>query len=356
VVHELRAGRKFAHDGKWDDALAAFEQALALDPENARVLGETGWVAFQGNNTQRAREANKRALANTNNPKLRSQILYNMGRVAESDGKKDDAKRDYAMSLALRDNAQVKSRLDSMGGVLDATRDDGELPCLQSHPNLDAMCKCLMAHKDSLNMNSDEGELVCGAEEKPTLPDKRLHVVEWGAGREIAGETVHLLVVNEGASARIVADLGRDFEPGAFGVHNGAEVKSAEMRTVSGHSVVIVRSEQGHSDSNIGGIELTTDEEKFDTLCALADNPGGTRCTPAIAVEASSSYGIGADPDPAELDDDMKETVERIRKEASSDAAKTAWTIGDDGKVTVKFVSGKRDLIPKAIFDPHPLW
>lgn len=352
VLHDLDAGRKLARAKDWRGAVAVYERALKLAPDDARLLSDMGWVAFQANDLTRAEAANQRGLACTKDPTLRAQILYNTGRVAEARGDKEAAKNAYADSLALRDDAEVKRRFASVGGVPDELREP--LPCNEGHANPEAMCACLVAHKDGVMTMWDEAPTCSKEKGTPPLGDGRLSVFVWGG--EQMGERVRVLAVREGKTTRPVADLGRDYEPGAFGVHNEAVVKGGEVRSVGGHTVVVVRSEQNDSDSNMAGLELCTHVAKLETVCALGDAPGSTRCTPAIPVDTRSGCGIGVEPEPNEIDADVRAAMAEVKKRASSSRATAAWSIAEDGKVTVRFVSGAKDLVPKNVLRVHSLW
>lgn len=352
VLHDLDAGRKLARAKDWKGALAVYDRALALAPDDARILSEVGWAAFQANELARAEAANQRGLASTKDTLLRAQVLYNAGRVAEARGNKEAAKSFYGDSLALRDNTEVKSRFASLGGAVDDVPEP--LPCKQPHASADAMCACLVAAKDGVMAMWDEKPSCTKVAGAAPLGDGRLATILWGG--ETLGEKVHVLAVREGTTTRPIADLGRDYEPGAFGVHNEAAVKGGEPRIVGGRTVVVVRSEQNDNDFNMAGLELCSHHAKLETVCALGDTPGSSRCTPAIPVESQAGCGPGVEPDPSELDDDTRAAMAEVKKRASSSRATAAWTIADDGKVTVRFVSGSRDLIPRTVLRVHRLW
>lgn len=352
VLRDLAAGRKLAQAKDWSGALVVFDRALALAPNDARLLSEVGWAAFQAKEYARAEAANQRALAVTKNPALRAQVLYNAGRVAEARGDKEAAKNDYDDSLALRDNAEVKKRLVAAGGVPDEGHPP--LPCAKGYASAEAMCACFAARKDDLMRSGDEAPKCAADQDAPALGDARLGVYLWGA--EGLGERVHVLAVREGATIRPLADLGRDYEPGAFGVHNEATVKGGELRTVGGHKVVVVRSEQDDNDLNMAGLEVCSHSAKNETVCALGDAPGATRCTPPIPIEVEAGCGPGADPEPGEADPEVLAAVARIKKSATHAQAKTAWSLAADGRVTVRLVSGAKDLVPTSALRGRALW
>lgn len=355
VLRELKEGRRLSRAKDWAGAIKAFDRALAIAPDDARVLSEVGWAAFQANDLARAESANKRALANAKEPEIRAPILYNMGRVAEAKGQNDVAKKAYGESLALRDNAEVKKRLTSIGGTPPSTETGLDaaagLHCKEGAPSIEALCTCLAKHDDELMTLVGE-KSTCKKMPSAPILHARLSVMEWGT--DGGGERVHLLVLREGDKYRPVAELGRDYEPGAFGVHNNAEVKGGEVKKVHGHDVVVVKSEQNFSDSNLAGIEMCIENQKLETVCALSDAAGATKCT-QIAVDVESGCTLGVEPEPGDVDEETRKTVEALKK-AKTTRSKASWAIAEDGKLTVQVVSGPRDGIPARMLRPFALW
>lgn len=350
----LDEGRKLSRAKDWSKALAAFDRALLVMPDDARVLSEVGWAAFQANRLDRAEEANARALANAKEPLLRAPILYNVGRVAEARGKPDAARKAYKESLSLRANAEVKRRLDVLAVDASATAsDEPGLACRESFPDVTAMCRCLGGDKDGLFV-PEWVKFSCGRRATSSLGDGRFGVVE--AGGEEGGERAHLLIVQEAGRVRWLRNLGTDYEPGAFGVHNAAHVSGGESRNVAGHTVVVVHSVQDDNDFNMAGLEVCTYHAKLDTICAIGEKAGETRCTQPIATDVTSGCDVGVEPDPKEMDDDMRATIRDIKKNATHRAAKAEWTIGNDGKVSVSIISGNPDLLSVEARNPAPLW
>ncbi|MFO0741547.1 MAG: tetratricopeptide repeat protein [Labilithrix sp.] len=355
AIAALGEGRKLSRAKDWSKALEAFDRALAVMADDPRILSEVGWAAFQANRLDRAEQANARALANTKEPLVRAPILYNVGRVAEARNRPDAARKAYRESLALRTNKEVKRRLDALGTADTSTEPvpDG-LGCKQGFPDVAALCRCLKEEgKDDLFVPTSS-KFKCGRVGTSSLGDGRFGVVE--AGGEELGEVAHLLVVNEAGRVRWLRSLGSDYEPGAFGVHNQASVIGGETRNVAGHTIVIVHSAQDDNDFNMAGLELCEYHAKLDTVCAIGEGAGETRCTLPIPVEARSGCGPGVTPDPKEMDDDLRETLAELKKNATSSSVKAEWTIGADGKVAVTVVSGTSDLISVAAKDPAPLW
>lgn len=354
ALKDLNEGRRLSRAKDWTAAMKAFESVLAVAPDDVHALSELGWAAFQANELTRAESANRRALASAKTPSVRAPILYNIGRVAEARGNRDAAAKAYAESLALRDNAEVKKRL----GALDAGAPSSEgTPrlCSQSFADTAAACACFLAHKDEMIMSlGDPSALVCKtAASSLLLGTPSLGVLEWGTDE--GGEMISFLTVREGGKIRTVAELGRAYEPGAFGVHNSANVVGGTKQTVNGHDVFVVRSEQHDNDYNLGGLELCTREEKLDTVCAVGEAPGSTRCV-AIPVETESGCGPGVEPDEIDMDEGTKKELAEIRKNAKTTRVKTAWTIANDGTVTVTLREGARESVSEHLFVPRRLW
>lgn len=356
LLRELNRGRTLAKAKDWQGALAAFDKALALAPDDARVLSEVGWAALQANDLNRADAANKRGLANASEPKARAAILYNTGRVAEARDQKDAARRAYTESLSLRESAEVKKRLENVGGALASDPNEG-LRCTKPLANVAALCACLAKHADDVMMLLDE-KPAC-VETKVKMGDPRLFGIDWGAQGDsdsITGERVHLLAVREGKEVRVVADLGHDYEPGAFGVHNRTEPKGGEIRKIGSRSVAVVRAEQNDTDFNMAGLELCTMHAKHEVVCAVADAPGATKCTPPLALVVESACGVGVRPEEKDLDADTKEALREIEARAHQDKGKATWSLEENGAVEVRVVEGSRDLFQAGTLRPMRLF
>jgi hypothetical protein len=355
ALKDLDEGRKLSRAKDWSKALNAFDRALKVMPEDPRINSEVGWAAFQANRLDRAEEANARALANAKDPLVRAPILYNVGRVAEARGKPAAAKRAYRESLALRKNAEVKRRLDALGAAAAADAEEPEgLGCRRSFPDVTALCRCLKDEEKEGLFVPEGTKFTCGRKSSNPLGDGRLGIVE--AGGEELGERVHLLVVDEAGGVRWLRNLGSDYEPGAFGVHNSATVLRGESRNVAGHTVVVVHSVQDDNDFNMAGLELCEYHAKLDTVCAIGAKSGETQCTVPIPTDVKSGCGPGMKIDDKDLDEDTREALREIKKTATSRSAKAEWTIGNDGKVSVTIASGVPDLVSEAARNPAPLW
>ncbi len=343
----LDAGRKKSRAKDYVGALAELDRALAVAPNDPRVLAEVGWAALNANDLPRAENANRRALALTKEPVARAQILYNMGRVAEAKKDTDAARSAYAESLSLRDNAEVKKRLAAVGGPPASS-----LPCAAGAPSAEELCTCLLK---SGAVFMPEGERpVCAVDPVSlTLGTPRVAVVRQGA--ETTGERIYLLVARDGAALRPVADLGHDYEPGAFGVHNEAVVKGGGLRIIGPRTVVVIKSELSNNDTNMAGLELCTDHEELETVCTATSDKTPVRCV-TVPVSISAGCGPGVDVDEADLDPETKEALATMKTSWHKSEVKLGWSVTEDGRLLVQKTSGDATLLPTGLIGPHPLF
>lgn len=339
LAKHLAEGRKLSKKKDYKAAIAELEKALEVSPKDARVLGEIGWAALHDGDLKRAKDANRKALASTAEPKQRAQVLYNIGRVAEEEKDNEAAKRAYGESLVLRDNAEVKKRFEAVGGDVQSLGVRFGT-CTQGHDSIEALCGCLKKHSSELI--SMDSPATCELDKAaPKLGDPRLSIVRLRS--EEGASDGAILIAKDGSQLRAVANLGEAYEPGAFGVHNTVEVTGSGTRKLGDKTLVIVKTSLSHNDSNLAGLELCHDDEVVHALCVLGTP---TTCRP-ITVEMDSGCGPGVEPDPKDMDEETKAAVEEIRKNATQSKAKASYEIEDSGKVKVKLVEGSADMLPR---------
>lgn len=112
----LREGRQQSHDGHYRSAILTFDKGLSVVPDDARLLVELSWAAFQGKQLDRAKQAANKALAVATRDSIKAQALYNLGRVYHSQGKKDDALRALYRSQVLRPHRVVARWIKDLAG------------------------------------------------------------------------------------------------------------------------------------------------------------------------------------------------------------------------------------------------
>lgn len=342
VAAAVTKGRQHAQEKRWADAVASFETALAVTPADGHTLSDLAFAALQAGDLDKAQAATVRALTFVHEPSLRGQILYNHGRVFEARGDKDKAAASYRESLGLRENEIVQKRLSSLDRPNPAPPKD-PLPCNRSFPTQETLCACLVAVAKEERPHLQDVETIC-EQEKPRSKSGDLFIIK--AGQDTIGQRTHFVVAKRSGAFRLLAAVGEDFEPGAFGVHNEAEVKSFEERVVDGKTLWIVRWEQRNSDSNMAGLEQYADTTEHATFCVPPDLETSGRCavTIALSTHASLSY-----PDFAELDEETRQLI-KDRKTSAYDRKTTVSFVIEAGAVKTKLENGTaKDLPPKTI-------
>jgi tetratricopeptide (TPR) repeat protein len=328
VLKALGDGRKKARAKDYKGALAAFDRALAIAPDDGRVLSEVGYAAMLGGDLTRAEAANKRALTSIHDKTLRAQVLYNAGRVAESKSATDAARAAYAESLTLRENVEVRKRLESVGGATAYPQ-----PCPGGAPTPEALCACLLDPKLEWLFGPPRAPVCNVTPDSLGLGTPRLSVLRVGAPEDDTGELHYLLLARDGGTVRPVANLGTRYEPGAFGVHNDATIGKGAPKTFGKRSVFVVTSHQSDVDMNLAGLEACTVQEDRETVCALGEGARPTRCvTVAVSVEA----GCGAGVEPEASDTEAQAMIAEAKVHWGSKKTKKTWSVADDGSLVVR--------------------
>jgi tetratricopeptide (TPR) repeat protein len=119
----LEQGQQLAAQGKLAEAIAAYEQALAVIPDEPRALAERGLVELRQKDYKRADATMRMAIAHATDPAIRGGALYNLGLVQEAQGDKAAAKVSYVESLRTRPSHVVRGRLAALDRALAMTFD-----------------------------------------------------------------------------------------------------------------------------------------------------------------------------------------------------------------------------------------
>jgi hypothetical protein len=107
----LHDGRALEDKHKLADAIAKFKECRGLDAEDAAVLSELGWTAYQAKDLALAEEATRKSIAAAQAPNIKGASLYNLGRILEDKNDSKGAIAAYKDSLRARPNAVVAKRL-----------------------------------------------------------------------------------------------------------------------------------------------------------------------------------------------------------------------------------------------------
>lgn len=141
----LSAGRKAAAAKRWGHAVDGFRQALVERPEDPVALSELAFALLSAGDAPHALEAAERAIAKSEEPKLKAAAQYNAGRAAEALGDLARARSLLEASLALRANDTVKQRLEQLTAPKVRTTPMEPLwKTCQGLPSVEAVCDCLV--------------------------------------------------------------------------------------------------------------------------------------------------------------------------------------------------------------------
>ncbi len=147
----LNDGRAKVKAGDHAAGVSLYIEALAIDPNHARLLSELGWANFKLNELDEAEEFTRSSIAHSRDDKVRGASLYNLGRIHEARGDSDEAATAYSNSLTVRPgNAIVQKRLDALesGGAAvadpNATCRFGKQDSKTPKPNPSEVCQAYL--------------------------------------------------------------------------------------------------------------------------------------------------------------------------------------------------------------------
>jgi tetratricopeptide (TPR) repeat protein len=121
MAEAVRAAKK----GKHAAAIAAYDRALAIKPNDQSALTDQGWSAFLLGLLDRAESITRRALAVNGTSRREAAGYYNLGRILEQRGDKPAAVAAYVQSLEWRPTRTVREQL----AKLDLPGPDSCRPC-----------------------------------------------------------------------------------------------------------------------------------------------------------------------------------------------------------------------------------
>ena len=111
---KLEEGRKLSRAGDLPAAIAAFDEAIKLDPGLASAYSERGYARLRAGDHAAARTDCEKALGLETKPSFKAAVWYNLGLLAEAQKRPDEARAAYLKSQALRETKQVKAALEAL--------------------------------------------------------------------------------------------------------------------------------------------------------------------------------------------------------------------------------------------------
>ncbi len=325
----MKQGRDLEKQGKHAEAMAEFEAALKLVPNNPRALSELGWAAFKANHLTRSIEASRTAVNGETDPRVAAASLYNLGRALEAKGDRAGALAAYEESLDRRPSQTVLDRFQTLGGKLMIwARAPG---CGASPVTQEALCDCFK--RQGADPEEPEQEIRCELAD-PVDGFQLVSIGDVNSERE-RGFVNTYLAKRDGDQVQILASVvnGAFLGPKSYDTLtlDGARQRKVGTRTVW---VVSVTHDAGDEEFMPRVGKTVTHTQIYCT-----DQVGSLACTKPIAVDATWTMKIG------EQESADPEEVEWFRKDFGHDSPAT-WSyrmktsLSDGGVLTLESVSG----------------
>lgn len=112
-----KQGEKAYHEGKLDEAVSLYLEAIANNPEHGQAYSNLGLAYQKLNRNAEALWANRKAIALASGKAaatIRASSFYNIARVYESDSKWAEALENFQSALSNKENDAYKKGIDRM--------------------------------------------------------------------------------------------------------------------------------------------------------------------------------------------------------------------------------------------------
>ena len=277
-LHHLNAGRDLAKAGKWTESESELAAALAIAPHEAVALAEAGWAAFLRGEHAKARRANTEAARCAADPVVKASALYNLGRIAQSQGDAAGARALYERSMKTRANDDARQRLqgEASGAPL------GLCAGWQSRAKLEQCAKLVTESRVTAG-----GSPTCAIEDAPKSDTTRVLACR------TERETEAFLVERRGDEYRVLDDL---YAASRLDRHTSdARAVKLEERRLGAARILWAEAETRVESFGFGAEDLQRTREL--TICLLSGHPGAPRCLPKIPLSATYARFTPADPE-----------------------------------------------------------
>lgn len=108
------SGEKLFANKDYFSALAKFEEAYKINPNDLRTLGNLAITRIKIKQPWAAKEVCKQMILIASDPKELGKIYYNLGYAEECMGSFDEAVNNYTKSINFRTNKTVSSKIDNI--------------------------------------------------------------------------------------------------------------------------------------------------------------------------------------------------------------------------------------------------
>ncbi len=111
---KLAEGRKLTRAKDYAGAIAAFDAAIAADPNMQWAWGGRGYAKLLDDQLAEAKKDCTHALTLDDEPRFAAAVHYNLGLIAKKQGDDKAARKAFTESLKLRPNSEVQKALDEL--------------------------------------------------------------------------------------------------------------------------------------------------------------------------------------------------------------------------------------------------
>lgn len=330
----LRKGRKYAKTRHYGEASRALEKALEAMPTGARALSELGWAAFQTGDYARARMANQDAIRWARDPALAAASMYNLGRLAEAVGDREEAARQYQKSLSLRPNDAVQKRLNALSQAPETTPPPERAMC-GPFKDIDALCRCVAEQRGTRRTDKP---LSCQRESRD-IPGVELLFVG-----DDAEEWVYLIHRKTGGWSA-VAVLGYVFDAADTGVHEELEIARFEIRKIQEREVLWVETVQTRTQEANDERQAESSGVHSLVLCPFVESDSVRSIACPLEIPLTDRYERKPG---AALKGKRATPVSTVRE--------LSVEVRDDGTVKVVLVRGEKNDAIAPLLGEHRLW
>ena len=302
IAADQRSASQWLHDGRkavqaknYDEGIALYTKAMKVRPSDPTLLAELGWAHYLKGNRDMARAFTLQGMHVEREPKKQAAMLYNLGRIAEDEGKASDAIVYYMRSLAMRPNKVVQGRYDALQG-------GGAKPIEAS---LDAMCvkameqwECSTDGKPPAGADPDAefGQCTCTIQQQLATtgslgPFKAAAILNVKGSAGAVGGSIdgaeHLAVQTTSGGWQIVSIITNNYTPGVSYISNSGTIESIAFQTLGDQEILVLRYKDNHSDGNYPDNELEFSERSMLMICSREGQ--GAQC---VEVPTAGAHGV----------------------------------------------------------------
>ena len=110
----LDQGRRLTREKKYAEAIKVLTTAIEGEPTAPRPYAARCYAYLLDEKLKKARPDCEKAMELHPGDRFTASVQYNLGQIAEKEGKTDEAKAAYEASLKLRENATVRKALEAL--------------------------------------------------------------------------------------------------------------------------------------------------------------------------------------------------------------------------------------------------